>query len=216
MQYNPVAAFGNTISGTYTFYSGLPPVEFREPYASLLTSSIPGVIIVLTIVALCLAGMAWSFREMWSARRSDDSMRWQPGFWSPVYWCLLLGMVIVGFVTHPSVWDIGGARYLAAAFFPLVVFVSAAVKRIPRVATLTLAIAWMLLVAAGHAKMLELEDSFDADLDRSVRYTMGRGFEVGFADYSWRTWSQPSRVRIWSSIPRMAGAIGPTRTEPWG
>lgn len=178
LQYCPVAPFGVTTSGLYTYYSGFPPALYSEPYASLLAGSGAAIATGVLVAALAAWGAALVARDGLRAVRSG--VRSEP---QSSYWCLVFFAVLAGFLVHPSVWDIGGARYLAALFFPLVVLTAAALAKLPRRVRAGLAIAWVVMVGAGHVRLLRLEDGLHRDIEQTAGWLRDRGVNAGFADY---------------------------------
>lgn len=178
LQFNPLASFGVTTSGLYTYYSGYPPALYAEPYASEPARSGGGAAIACFLAGLAGWGAALALRD--GVRAARRGLRPEV---HEAYWCLVFLALLAGFLVHPSVWDIGGARYLAALWFPLVVLVSSAVMKFRRRARGALAIAWVLLAAAGHGRMLRLEDALHRDLEQAAGWMRERGLDAGYADY---------------------------------
>ena len=178
LQFDPIARFGVTTSGLYTFYSGLPPGIQRGYFDSLLARSTLGWTVTGAILAGVGAGLVRIVSSAWRALRSARMPDSQA-----LYFAGLLLAVCAGLLAQTRFFETGGWRYLTMVFFSLVVCASAVIARLPRPVKLALALTWALLVTAGHARMLASEDAIHADLERANRYILAHGIDAGFADY---------------------------------
>lgn len=178
LQLDPIGRFGVSTYGHYTYYSGLPIGVVGERWQSVLAQSPFSWTVALGAVALCAVGFARIVRDALRAVRAARMPEVHG-----LYFALLLPALLAGIVTQTMFFDAGSARYLLAAFFPIVTCAAAALALLPRRLRLVLAGAWALLVVAGHARMLPHDDAAIAELERGNAFLLARGVTAGRADY---------------------------------
>jgi hypothetical protein len=198
LQFDPLASFGVTTSGHYTFYSGLPIAQVGERYASLSARSPWSWFVAASFIALTVAGFVLIARAALRAVRAG-----QLPDMHGLYFAALLPVLCASIVVQTMFFDTGSLRYLLAVFFPIVVCMAAALARLPRRVLPLLALVWALLVGIGHVRMLALDDAAIADLERANRYLLARRIDAGVADY----WLSYVNVLLSDERLRLAPAV---------
>ena len=190
LQFAPYFRAGPATTGLNSFYSGLPildPIGANTPLATLHPVTLAFAVLIALAAALGAAHVAALAWRAWRDRQADAFP------FAPLYWLAILLVTAAAFVLSDQAFEIGGARYLTAIFFPLVVLVSEAVSPWSVRLKAGLAIAWSVAVIVGVVSILRVERGLNRDIDAALAFARAQGVQGGTADY-WLAYNLNARA----------------------
>jgi hypothetical protein len=200
-QLDPIHRFGRSIGGLEPYYAGtaLRASWSEPPSATTLSAFVTAGLLGLAALGAGLVIRRFvrdlrDLRDLRDSRVPAASEAPAAGGVSPMYWVTLLAAVPAAFVVNRAAWDMGAARYLTSLWLPVVCCVALATTRLPRLARRALAAAWVVLVVAGHARMLGLERDVDRDLSEVAQDLDHHGVRAATGDY-WLGYTLSARTR---------------------